>query len=75
MDPEEYDLILPDGNGGTKKGKWPLDVLFDAPCDPNGDTPYHGPVILDIVGATFGPSSVCVDRRNNDLYVIPRYLA
>lgn len=69
---EEYDLILPDGNGGSKKGKWPLDVLFDAPCDPNGDTPTNGPGYTGYSpgsGATFGPSSVCVDRRNNDLYV------
>ena len=28
----DYDLWQPDGNGGTKKGKWPLDILFSGPC-------------------------------------------
>ncbi|MEL6628048.1 MAG: T9SS type A sorting domain-containing protein [Bacteroidota bacterium] len=68
----DYDLISPDGNGGSKKGKWPLDVLFDAPCDPDGSTPTNGPGYTQYSpggGATFGPSSVCVDRRNDDLYV------
>ncbi|MEM9921424.1 MAG: T9SS type A sorting domain-containing protein [Bacteroidota bacterium] len=69
---QDHQLIQPDGNGGTKQGKWPLDVLFDAPCDPEGDTPTNGPGYTGYSpgsGATFGPSSVCVDRRNGDLYI------
>ncbi len=69
---EDYNLILSDGNGGTKKGKWPLDVLFDAPCDPDGEAPTNGPGYTGYrpgSSFTFGPSSVCVDRRNDDLYV------
>ncbi|MEM1323226.1 MAG: T9SS type A sorting domain-containing protein [Bacteroidota bacterium] len=68
----DYDFVSPDGNGGSKQGKWPLDVLFDAPCDPAGNTPTDGPGYTGYRpgnGATFGPSSVCVDRRNDDLYV------
>ncbi|MEO1626571.1 MAG: hypothetical protein AAFV25_15555 [Bacteroidota bacterium] len=68
----EYDLPSPDGNGGTKKGKWPLDALFSAPCDPQGDAPTDGPGYTGYgpgSGATYGPSSVCVDRRNDDLYI------
>lgn len=68
----DYDLILPDGNGGTKKGKWPLDALFAGPCDPAGDTPTDGPGYTGYRpgdGATYGPSSVCVDRRNNEVYI------
>ena len=34
----DYDSFFPDGNGGYKKGKWPVDILFDGPCDPNN--PY-----------------------------------
>ncbi len=68
----DYDLVLPDGNGGTKKGKWPLDVLFAGPCDPDGATPTNGPGYTGYKpggGATYGPSSVCVDRRNDDVYL------
>lgn len=69
---EDYEQISTDGNGGTKQGKWPLDVLFAAPCDPSGDTPTNGPGYTGYSpgsGFTFGPSSVCIDRRNNDLYL------
>jgi hypothetical protein len=35
---EEFDAIFPDGNGGTKKGTWPADLLFSGPCDPENPT-------------------------------------
>ncbi len=68
----DYELVQPDGNGGTKQGLWPLDVLFDGPCDPAGDAPTNGPGYTGYSpggGATYGPSSVCVDRRSGALYV------
>ncbi len=69
---EDYDLWQPDGNGGWKKGRWPLDVLFNGPCNPDGDTPTSGPGYTGYrPGATFtyGPSSVVVDRRSGDCYL------
>lgn len=69
----DYDLWQPDGNGGTKKGKWPLDVLFNGPCDPgktgnNSSGPgYTGYSPAPI--ATYGPSSIAIDKRNNFIYI------
>ncbi len=70
---DDYDAWFPDGNGGMKKGKWPLDVLYDAPCAPGevGNT-VNGPGYTGYSpGATFtyGPSSICIDRRNNFMYI------
>lgn len=69
---QEYDAILPDGNGGTKKGTWPADVLFSGPCDPNaptanggGYTGYSPESCCPVWGAT----CVAVDRRNNWVYL------
>lgn len=69
----DYNLWLPDGNGGMKKGKWPLDVLYNSPCTPGqsgnttsgpGYTGYSPPGTF-----TYGPSSICIDRRNNAMYI------
>lgn len=71
--PAEYNAWLPDGNGGTKKGTWPLDILYDAECLPGGTgnttdgpgyTGYSGPATF-----THGPQSVCIDRRTNAMYI------
>lgn len=70
---DDYNLWQPDGNGGTKKGKWPLDVLFNGPCAPGqsgntssgpGYTGYSPPGTF-----TYGPSSVCIDRRTGAMYI------
>ena len=70
----DYDLWQPDGNGGTKKGKWPLDVLFNGPCNPgqssgnSGSGPgYTGYSPASIF--TYGPSSIAIDKRNNYIYI------
>ena len=69
----DYDRYTPDGNGGTKKGAWPLDAFFASPANPNdvknsstwggytGYKPGRNPTarIGDIV----------VDRRSNDFYI------
>lgn len=70
---EDYQLWQPDENGGMKKGKWPLDVLFDSPCTPGvpGNS-TNGPGYTGYSpGSTFtyGPSSICIDRRTNHLYI------
>ncbi len=70
---DDYDFWQPDGNGGMKKGKWPLDVLFDAPCVPQGSSnTTSGPGYTGYSpGATFtyGPSAICIDRRNDHIYI------
>ena len=69
----DYDLWQPDGNGGTKKGKWPLDVLYNAPCVPGGSgnttsgQGYTGYSPASIF--TYGPSSIAIDRRTNSMYI------
>jgi len=69
----DYDLWQPDGNGGSKKGKWPLDVLYNAPCVPGGIgnstsgpgyTGYNPSSIF-----TYGPSSIAIDKRTNNMYI------
>jgi hypothetical protein len=69
----DFDLWQSDGNGGSKKGKWPMDVLFDTPCLPGvpGNT-TNGPGYTGYSPAgtfTHGPSSICIDRRSNDMYI------
>ncbi|MBL7824988.1 MAG: T9SS type A sorting domain-containing protein [Saprospiraceae bacterium] len=69
---EDYNLITSDGNGGTKKGKWPVDVLFNSPCDPQSPS-TSGPGYTGYSPASnspvYGGQSICVDKRNNNLYI------
>lgn len=68
----DYDTWLPDGNGGTKKGRWPLDVLYDSPCVPGGSNTTNGEGYTGYSPAatfTFGPSAICIDRRTNAMYI------
>lgn len=69
----DYNATYPDGNGGFKKGKWPTDILFNGPCAPgqSGNT-SSGPGYNSYnPSATFthGMQSICIDRRNNDMYI------
>ena len=68
----DYDLTEPDGNGGWKKGRWPLDVLYDGPCDPNNpvtNSPGYTGYSLESCCPVYGGSSIVVDRRSGDLYI------
>lgn len=68
----EYDYIQPDGNGGTKKGTWPADLLFNGPCDPASPT-AAGPGYTGYSAAAgspvYGGTSICIDKRNNNVYL------
>ena len=68
----EYDYIQPDGNGGTKKGSWPADLLFNGPCDPASPT-ATGPGYTGYSAAAgspvYGGTNICIDKRNNNLYL------
>lgn len=69
----EYDLWQPDGNGGMKKGAFPLDILYSEPCLPGGTgNTTDGPGYTGYSGSatfTHGPQSVCIDRRTNNMYI------
>ncbi|MFM1875611.1 MAG: hypothetical protein RL266_1348 [Bacteroidota bacterium] len=69
---QEFDAIHPDGNGGTKKGTWPADILFSGPCDPQNPTavgPGYTGYSAEACCPVWGASSVVVDRRNGKLYL------
>lgn len=68
----DFNLTLPDGNGGTKKGKWPADFLFSGPCDPNSPTansPGYNQYMPENCCPVWGASSVAIDRRDNHVYL------
>ena len=67
----DYNLVQPDGNGGTKQGKWPLDVLFNSPWNPTtkptaggGYTGYKRPA-----NSVYGGSAVVIDKRDNSIFI------
>lgn len=67
----DYDAIYPDGNGGTKIGKWPLDVLFNSPCDPASPS-ASSPGYTGYSAAptpVYGGQSISIDKRNNNVYI------
>ena len=67
----DYQSVNPDGNGGLKQGKWPVDILYNGPCDPNAPT-HVGPGYTGYSGSgtpVLGGSNVCIDRRNGNLYI------
>lgn len=68
----DYNQWLPDGNGGSKKGRWPLDVLYNSPCTPGATNTTSGPGYTGYSPPgtfTYGPQAICIDRRSNDLYI------
>jgi hypothetical protein len=68
----DYNTVLADENGGTKKGKWPLDVLFNSPCDPAAPTavsPGYTGYAAAAGSPVYGGESICIDKRTNDLYI------
>ncbi len=68
----DFTLIQADGNGGTKQGKWPLDFMFNAPCDPNNSPTSNGPGYTGYNPAAtpiYGASIVTIDRRDNSIYL------
>jgi hypothetical protein len=68
----DFNTTQPDGNGGTRKGKWPADFLFSTPCDPNSPTalsPGYNGYSPEACCPVWGASSVVVDRRNGNTYL------
>jgi Secretion system C-terminal sorting domain len=68
---QDYNAYYDDGNGGSRKGRWPLDVLFDGPCDPANPT-SNGPGYTGYSPSStpvYGGQSIVVDKRNQDVYI------
>ncbi|MBL7719852.1 MAG: T9SS type A sorting domain-containing protein [Flavipsychrobacter sp.] len=68
----DYNLYTSDGNGGYKKGKWPVDILFSGPCDPNAPTANGGGYTgytPEACCPVFGGTSVCVNRLDGSVYI------
>lgn len=68
----DFNLISNDGNGGTRKGKWPADFLFNSPCDPQNPTanaPGYNGYSPEACCPVWGASSIVVDRRNNQVFL------
>jgi hypothetical protein len=69
---EDFNIIQPDGNGGTRKGKWPADFLFDTPCDPANPTatgPGYTGYSYEACCPVWGATSIAVNRLNGDVYI------
>jgi hypothetical protein len=67
----DYNNYSPDENGGMKKGKWPLDILFASPCDPlNPNAVSPGYTGYSASGTpVYGGECISIDKRNNNLYI------
>jgi hypothetical protein len=67
----DYLLWQKDENGGTKRGRWPMDFLFSGPCDPAAPTATSGGYTGYKASGSpvYGGSAVCIDRRNGDLFI------
>ena len=74
---EDFDLWQEDENGSYKKGKYPWDMIFASPCNPDNiggstDQNKEGYTRYRTQGgakAVYGTSSITVDRRTNDFYI------
>jgi hypothetical protein len=67
----DYQLVQADGNGGTRQGRWPLDLFYNAPCDPNapsGSGPGYTGYSLG-ANPTQRIGGIAIDRRSNDIYI------
>ncbi|MBL7753817.1 MAG: T9SS type A sorting domain-containing protein [Chitinophagaceae bacterium] len=68
----DFNSVQSDGNGGTRKGKWPADFLFNSPCDPqnpSANSPGYTGYSPEACCPVWGASSIAVDRRNNNVYL------
>lgn len=70
---EDYAALSPDGNGGTKRGRWPYDAFFSGPFNPAD--PKASPRGRGYTGYGW-PSTPCgnvgaivIDRRHGDFYI------
>ena len=67
----DYNTYIADENGGTKKGKWPLDILFNGPCNPAAPSAVSPGYTGYSASGTpvYGGECISIDKRNNHLYI------
>lgn len=68
----DFNTTQTDGNGGTRKGMWPADVLFNGPCNtqsPSANGPGYSGYSYQSSSPVWGGSCIAIDRRNNNLYL------
>jgi hypothetical protein len=70
----DYKAVLPDGNGGTKQGRWPQDYYWAMPGNPDKpDDSRKGPGYTGYKVSGSHPTqqvgAIAVDRRNNHFYI------
>jgi Secretion system C-terminal sorting domain len=67
----DFNLITPDGNGGTKKGKWPMDFLYNSPCNilsvSTTGPGYNG--YKSSSTQTYAGLAVVIDKRDNSFFI------
>jgi hypothetical protein len=66
----DFNAVIADENGGTKKGKMPLDAFYTSPCTPGvGPTTGGGYTGYSLNTQTLGGTCVTIDRRDNRFYL------
>jgi hypothetical protein len=69
---DEYNAVVPDGNGGTRQGSWPNDYYFAGPANPDDLQSSHAQP--GYTGYRVGRNqthrvvAVAVDRRDGSIY-------
>lgn len=67
----DYEAVEADGNGRLRRGKWPMDVLFDGPYDQPGNGSGRGYTGYKVSGggAVGDCHALVVDRRDGSFYL------
>lgn len=68
----DFNTVTSDGNGGTRKGKWPADFLFDSPCNPSSPSatsPGYNGYSPESCCPVWGGSCLAIDRRDDHVYL------
>jgi hypothetical protein len=67
----DYNTWQSDGNGSMRKGKWPLDFLYNSPCNiasvSTSGPGYNGYSASS--SQTYGGQSISIDKRNNSIFI------
>jgi hypothetical protein len=67
----EFNQWSTDGNGGMKKGKWPMDFMYNSPCNiasvSTAGPGYNG--YKSASAQTYAGLCVCMDKRDNSFFI------
>jgi hypothetical protein len=67
----EYDAVVPDGNGGVRKGTWPHDVFYAGPSSPSAPSSTSPGYTGYRIGAnpTQRIGAISVDKRTGAIFI------